>query len=397
MVLPEVMVEENLSDLMEDNRFKEVRKFKKNELPLTLQNFYGDDYLYEEVLGVYSSEISKYKFISEEGFKIFEKATDMIIAQKALHQLQIPSFFHSVIEKSWRERNRHPFLLGRFDINGGIDEKNARIIEFNADTCSTIPETIVWQKMQLQEIPMSKGQFNNLEKDVEATLLRIKASIPLPQPFFLASSFGHPEDKNNCNVLLNIAHKVCYETFYTDLENVIFSDDGIFFEIGGEYQPVDVWFKMIPWDWMFHEEPELAERLARIIENNLCIVLNPTYTAIWQNKLFLNYITKNFPNTFIAETYDDPFPMFGRDYVEKPVYGRMGENIKIPNKNLETKGDFGNQSKVYQRYYPLDKDQENYYYQPGVFYTTQPSALNFRAENREIISNDCEFVSHYII
>lgn len=387
----------NLSDLMEDNRFVEVKKIKKKELPLTLQNFYGDDYLYEEVLGIYSSEVSKFKFIVEEGFKIFEKATDKIIAEKSLHLLNIPTFFHSTIEKSWNEREREPLLFGRFDINGGLKEKDTRIIEFNADTCTTLPETILWQKMQLQEIKLTKGQFNNLEKDIENTLFKIKSQLPYDKPFFMASSFGHIEDKNNCNMIVNIAHKVGYETFYTDLENVVFSDEGIFFQIGREYQPVDVWFKMIPWDWIFNDEPELAKQLIKIIDEKLCIVLNPPYTAIWQNKLFLSYITQYFPNTFIAETYNERALLSGRDYVEKPIYGRMGENVKIPIKYKETGGEFGNQQSIYQRFYPLDQDQENYYYQAGVFYTSQPSAINFRAENQEIITNNCEFVSHYII
>lgn len=382
---------------MEDNRFQEIKKIRKKDMPVQLQWFADEDYLFEEVLGLHTSEVSKFTFIAQEAYSVFEKATDKIIQDRNLHLLDIPQFFHGIIEKTWNHRKKHPLLYGRFDINGGIDERNAKVIEFNADTCTTLPETILWQKLQLEQIKSPMGQLNKLERDLEITLSDLKKNIPYEKPYFLASSFGHKEDRLNCDMVLNAAYKAGYDVFYTDLEKVTFSDEGIFFEIGGEFQPVDVWFKMIPWDWMFSEEPELAKLLIEIIEKDLAIILNPPYTAVWQNKLFLNYITQHFPNTFIAETYDSSSFLAGKDYVEKPVYGRMGENVKIVHKNIQSEGDFAGQKKIYQRYYPLDKDRENYYYQAGVFYTFQPSAINFRAENREIITNNCEFVSHYII
>lgn len=382
---------------MEDNRFKEVRKIKKKEMPPHLQWFAGEDYLFEELLGLYSSEVDRFRYVTQEAFSIFEKATDKIIQEKRLDILKIPAFFHSVIEKTWNDRKNHPFLYGRFDLNGGINQSDVCVIEFNADTCSTLPETVLWQKMQLNELKGIKGQFNSLEEDLKLTLSKLRSTVPYEESYFLASSFGHKEDKMNCNIILDTAYQSGFKVIYSDLQDVIFSEEGIFIEMGGEYQPIDVWFKMIPWDWMFNEEPELAQSLADLIGKDLIKVLNPPYTAIWQNKLFLSYITKNFPNNYIAETYDLQSQLMEKDYVEKPVYGRMGENVRIPSKRVQSKGDFESQQKIYQRFYPLEKDREGYFYQLGMFYTYHPSAINFRAEDKEIITNECEFVSHYII
>ena len=74
------MVQENRSDLMEDNRFREVKKFKKKDLPMQLQWFAGEDYLFEEVLGLHTSEISKFKYISQEAYSIFEKEVFSLIS-----------------------------------------------------------------------------------------------------------------------------------------------------------------------------------------------------------------------------------------------------------------------------------------------------------------------------
>lgn len=366
-------------------------------MPLHLQWFAGQDYLFEELLGLYPSEVDKFRHTTQEAYSIFEKATEKIIKEKRLDLLNIPAFFHAAIEQTWNDRENHPFLYGRFDLNGGIKKSDIRVIEFNADTCSSLPETVLWQKLQFNDLEGINDQFNSLEADMQTTLSKLRSTISYDESYFMASSFGHTEDKMNCNVILDAARKSGFDVFYSDLENVVFSDEGIFYEIGGEYQPVDVWFKIIPWDWMFNEEPELAQNLVDLISKNLVRVLNPPYTTIWQNKLFLSYITEHFPNYHIAETYNIQSLLMEKDYVEKPIYGRMGENVRLPHRRIQSKGDYELQQKVYQRFYPLEKDSEGYFYQLGMFYTYRPSAINFRAEDNEIITNDCEFVSHYII
>lgn len=390
------MVRVSLLDLMEDSRFREIKRVKKKQLLPQLQWFAGEDYFSEELLGFHLSEVEKIKFVAKEAYSIFEKATDKIINEKQLDYLNIPSYFHRIIEKTWKERSHFPFLYGRFDLNGGLDNKDVRVIEFNADTCSTLPETIYWQNTQIKEL-QGKQDFNNLASDIEYLLKKIKANVKFQDPYFLVSSFGYIEDKLNCESVLDIASKCGYNCLHANLEDITFSEDeGILYQIGKEFQPVDVWFKLIPWDWIFNEEPELAKTLITIIEKKLSIVLNPPYTAIWQNKRFLAYITEHFSNRYIAETYLDSSKL--TDYVEKPLYGRLGENIRIVgNDSVSSKGDYESQQKIYQKYYPLASDSENYFYQIGMFYTDKPSALNLRTQNSKIITDDCEFMSHYII
>lgn len=395
-MLPKVMVQENLSVLMEDNRFRNVPKLKKKDVPHSLHWFMGEDYFSNEIFGLFSAEVSKFKSAANSAFELFEKATEHIINEEKLSWLGIPSSFHSCIKSSWEMRKEIPMLYGRFDINGGLDNLSVKVIEFNADTCSTLPETVYWQPAQLNTLSPSPMAFNTLKDDISSQFKKLRSYIGESQPVLLASSFGHPEDINNCNVVLDCASSVGFSCFYENLESVIFSDEGIFVEIGHEYQPVDIWFKMIPWDWIVYEEPELADTLSHLILNKKTTILNPPFTMLWQNKKFLSYITTYFPNQVIAETYLQKEPL--REYVEKPVYGRIGENIKIVSTtNHQTSGDYGNQEKVYQKFYPLPADMEKYYYQTGIFYTYRSSALNLRAQNTPIITEDCEFMSHYLI
>lgn len=393
------MAVESRLDRLEDSRFKEIKRLKKKHVPHRLHWFLGEDYFSEELLGIYRSEIEQLRRISDEAFYLFQRATDKIIAENKLGDLGIPLSFQKCIIHSWKNKIKHPFLYGRFDINGGLKSDYGRIIEFNADTCSTIPETLLWQPLQLAELKGNSQSFNTLSDDIKSTLSNLKGSLNKPNPTFLGTSFGYVEDVENVSCIIDIAYQAGFKPFYSDLENVVFSDEGVFHQIGDEYEDIDVLFKMVPWDWMFNDEPELARTLSDLICNDKVVVLNPPYTAIWQNKKFLAYITNNFPNNVLAETYLQQESHLG-EYVKKPVYGRLGENIAVQTNTKareESKGDFGNQDMIYQKFYPLNQDMEKYYYQLGVFYTTKASAINLRAQESQIITDDCEFMSHFII
>ncbi len=393
------MAAESRSGRLEDSRFKEIKRLKKKHIPHRLHWYLEEDYFSEELLGIYRSEVEQLRRISDEAFYLFKRATDKIISENKLGDLGIPLSFQKCIEHTWKNKTKHPFLYGRFDINGGLKSDYGHIIEFNADTCSTIPETLLWQPLQLEKLKGNPQSFNTLKYDITSILSSLKPLIGKEKPVFLGTSFGYIEDVENVNCIIDIAYDAGYKPLYTNLENIIFSDEGVFHQIGDEYEEVDVLFKMVPWDWMFNDEPELARTLSDLIVNEKVVVLNPPYTAIWQNKKFLAYITQSFPNNILAETYLQQESRLG-DFVKKPVYGRLGENITVETSTSarqESKGDFGNQDMVYQKYYPLNQDMEKYYYQIGMFYTNKASAINLRAQESQIITDDCEFMSHFII
>jgi glutathionylspermidine synthase len=384
---------------LEDNRFRDVPLLTKKQVPYDLHWFLDEDYFTDELVGFHESEVQEFCRLSKDAFELFEKATHKILADRQLSQLGIPSFFEDCIYYSWENRYKHPFLTGRFDINGGFNRTRGLVIEFNADTYSTLPETLYWQVMQLAQLPGQPRQFNQLQQDLISSFQTIGKQVKTLKPVILGSSFGYPEDVHNVSSILSLAEKAGYTTYYQNLEHVVFSEEGIFYHVDDDYVKADVWYKIIPWDWMFTDEPELAKILSAIIQQDLAIVLNPPYTSIWQNKLFLAYITRHFPNFIVAETFQERSRNMD-SFVRKPVYGRMGENILLKDENgkeFSSKGDFGKQTMVYQKYQPLIQDLEKYYYQTGVFYTHQPSAINVRAQNHKILTNNCEFLSHFIL
>ena len=388
------MVQGNLSVHMEDSRFTEIKRIKKKEAPHPLHWFIKEDIFTEELFGFFSAEVNSYKTIASQSYALFEKATSLYLERG--NSFGIPSEMYDLIKYTWNNKEKHPFLIGRFDINGGLDNLVAKTIEFNADTCSTFPETVLWQDLQMQQLK-GKTHFNELEQGLVNKLTEVRSKIPHETATFLATSLGYIEDQLNCNIILDAAKKAGFTPRYADLPNVIFGDDGVFIQFGEEYEPVDVLFKMFPWDWIYNEEPDLLSDLSHLIRNDKVVVLNPPYTSLWQNKRFLAFITDFFPNEVIAKTYNNNPNT--ESWVEKPILGRIGENITIKNKQntYQSKGDYKNQNTIYQEYLPLAKDLENYYYQIGIFFSDKPLAINLRCQEQPIITEDAEFMSHYII
>jgi glutathionylspermidine synthase len=390
----------NLSVLLEDSRFEEAKLPKKKKLPHQLHWFVDQDYFSNELLGVQAQEVQQYQEVAEKAYQLFVSATNLVIEENRLISFGIPTQYKTLFEYTWNKREDHPYLYGRFDINGVLNGVQGKVIEFNADTCSTLPETLLLQKIHLDQLKGDYASFNYLEESLHLMLGKLKAKLPEDyQPAFLGSSLGYEEDVQNVGMILEAASSQGFHPVYRDLPEVNFSEEGVFVATGDDYMPIDVLFKFFPWDWAINEEPSLMQVLSDIILNEKCIVLNPFYTTLWQNKKFLAFITERFPdNTAIAKTYKDK--PFSRDYVSKPVLGRIGENIRIVKTNgqeFRTNGDYGSQDVVYQEYVANPIDKEDYSYQAGVFMVGHKAvALNYRCSEKEIINDDCEFMAHFI-
>jgi glutathionylspermidine synthase len=396
------MVGKDHSARLADSRFEDAKVPKKKKLPQSLHWFHEQEYFTDEVLSVNVHEIEQYTKIAEEAYQLFVQATDLAIEENRLISFGIPANFHAFFKHSWENRDNVPYLYGRMDVNGVINRLPGKVIEFNADTCSTLPETMLYQKMQLEGMGGKEyHQFNYLEESLALMFSRLKNHLNVDyKPTVLGTALGYPEDVENVKMILKVAGDQGFHPIYSNLEEVIFSEEeGIFIDAGNESIPIDILFKFFPWDWAIEEEPELAQILATIVMNGKCIILNPFYTMLWQNKKFLTYITEKFPdNQVIAQSFNDRKGYGG--YVAKPVLGRIGENVRMvkpDGKEVITTGDYANQPMIYQEFVQNPVDEENYTYQAGVFTVGHKAvALNYRCSEKEIINDDCEFITHFI-
>ncbi len=89
------------------------------------------------------------------------EAVQLIIDKNLYHHLQIPDLAIPLIERTWR--NDHKRLYGRFDL--AYDGVNPpKLLEYNADTPTSLLEASVIQWQWLQEVMPHADQFNSIHE-----------------------------------------------------------------------------------------------------------------------------------------------------------------------------------------------------------------------------------------
>lgn len=392
-----------------DHKLIPVSPLSENQLrALGLEYFLGGDedweYFADEALIVSPEEVAAFHAAALEADKILHQAAELAIEEGRWELLGIPHNAVQLIRHTWDDE-RHMHLCGRYDFAGGIDGKPLKLIEFNADVCSILPETAIaqWETLKANGLDNAE-QFNELFDDLVERFRQVLAANSDMRPTLLISTLGHPEDDINAELIGDAAEEAGFEEVqYLRLDRVVFSpDEGIFVEFGPDhYGKFDFWFKMVPWDFIAYEQPKLMRILTDIVMDRLAVVLNPPHSMVFQSKALLKFAYDMFPDhplllpTFLKEPKKPGFPI-----VKKSIFGREGENVKIMDQFGyvldERDGDYGHYPFVYQAMAELARDSEKYYYQPGVFYCEEPCALAFRRRDSLIVDEDAEFVSHLI-
>ncbi|WP_170110631.1 glutathionylspermidine synthase family protein [Flavilitoribacter nigricans] len=392
---------------MVDDRLVEFAPYTKKEVKKIgrgLEWYVEEEYLTGELLGVSQSEVQAYRDACAELYDMFEQAAGHVVSNRRWQELGIPANATRIIEYTWENRYRYPLLYGRFDLAGVIDGRPAKLIEFNADTATTLPETVDIQPHQLQRAGFRPDQQFNLFYDLlQEQMLKIRELHPEKSGEFLVTTLGHTEDNLNSFLIADAARKLGFHTEMLELPEVVFSpEDGIFIERGKEYLPFDFCFKLIPWEFIAMEEPGLMNIFTELTLKEKAVILNPAYSMLFQSKGILKILWQLFPNhPYLLETTDSPRDFRRRPYVEKVLFGREGENVQVFDETGRSRernyGDFGHFPKVYQSYTQLPVDSDGDIYQAGVYYTGQAAALSFRRRDGLIVDADAEFIGHYIM
>ena len=361
----------------------------------------GSDYISDTLVCVKENEANAYYEASNELYEMFIAAAQNVIDNDRFDELGIPFNLVEAIKMSW-ENDVHWHLYGRFDFAGGLDGKPIKLLEFNADTPTALFESAILQWAILKQNNMDENhQFNNIYECLMENfkrLITLDDDTSLFQNYYqgwkilFSSIAGNKEEEITTKLLAYIANEAGFETNFSYVDEVEFSDEGIFKDgINYEY-----WFKLIPWEDIAIEEGDLAMLLTQIMRNQKAIILNPAYTLIFQSKGIMKILYELYPNhPLLLETKDQP--LTGKTYVKKPVFGREGANISIVKGEQilkENEGSYVNNKFIYQEYVELNS-HENEFYQAGVFFAYEGCGLGFR-KGGMILDNSSKFVGHII-
>ncbi|EAH9843122.1 glutathionylspermidine synthase family protein [Campylobacter upsaliensis] len=361
----------------------------------------GSDYLDNKLICVSKNEANAYYEAANELYDMFVAAAQNVIDNDRFDELGIPFNLIDAIKMSW-ENEVHWHLYGRFDFAGGLDGKPIKLIEFNADTPTSLFESAILQWAMLKQNNLDEHlQFNSIYESLMDNFKRLITLDESVEEFeehyrgwkiLFSSVAGNKEEELTTKLLAHIAKDAGFECDFAYVDEVEFGEEGIF-KNGVNYE---YWFKLIPWEEIAIEEGELAMFLTQIMRNQKAIILNPAYTLLFQSKGILKILWELYPNhpLLLESSYE---PLQGKDFVRKPMFGREGANISIVKDDVklqENIGPYGNNKMIYQQYYELNSS-ENEYYQAGVFFAYEGCGLGFR-KGGLIIDNASKFVGHII-
>lgn len=365
------------------------------------------DYIGPEFVQIQDTELLRLEQAATDLHELCWEAVKITVERQLWDELGIPELCRPLLEYSVQSEG-DLFLLGRFDFAGGIEQVPLKMLEYNADVCSLLPETAMLQKQLARHFaPVLNHEqpFNELEAHLEERWRTVLDSFPNLEPTLLVVHLGDQEDIYNCEPIAFAARQAGFERVETvHLKDVTFSaDEGIFLQQpDGKYRNFGFLYKFVPWEIAAFDEPNLWRDLEDIVTAQRGVVLQPAWTFLAQNKALMQIMHDLEPhNPYLLRTRPTLLDFPTSRFVRKPRYGRMGENIQYydghPLPAQETGGDYAERPPVYQEVAEFNLDSDNCRYQPSIFYGTRPSGLAIRREEGLIVGDDAEYMGHVVV
>jgi len=312
-----------------------------------------------------------------------------------LRRLKIPEAFWPLISESWHRDEGS--LYGRLDLS--FDGRGpAKLLEYNADTPTSIFEAAVFQWTWLEQaierriIPAHADQFNSIHE----RLIEAWEKLGAGRHLHLAGTTENEEDAGTLAYLEDTARQAGLATTLIDIEDIGWRDDGSF--VDPDDRSIELVFKLYPWEWMFHDA--FGERLARAPTR----WIEPPWKAILSNKGILPLLWEMFPehpNLLPAFFEDDPnAAMLGASFVRKPLYSREGANVTLISEGIavvEQEGPYGAEGFIRQALAPLPDFSKQYPVLGSWLIDHIPCGLSIREDENPITGNTSRFLPHAIL
>ena len=324
-----------------------------------------------------------------------ELVSNAVDDEDYLRRLKIPETFWPLISESWHRDEGS--LYGRLDLS--FDGRGpAKLLEYNADTPTSIFEAAVFQWTWLEQaierriIPATADQFNSIHE----CLIDAWKKVGAGRHVHLAGTIENAEDAGTLAYLEDTARQAGLATTLIDIEDIGLRDDGSFADL--DDRSIELVFKLYPWEWMFHDAfgARLADAPTRWIE--------PPWKAILSNKGILPLLWEMFPdhpNLLPAFFEDDPNAAeLGASFVRKPLYSREGANVALISDGVtvvEQQGPYGAEGFIRQALAPLPNFSQQYPVLGSWLIDHTPCGLSIREDENPITGNTSRFLPHAIL
>ena len=333
------------------------------------------------------AEILSIEKATSEIFAMCLEAVEYVIKREWYDKFFIERKFAELIRWSWYEDQ--PSLYGRMDLS--YNDGSIKLLEFNADTPTSLLESSVIQWYWLKDVKPNSDQFNSIHERLIAHYKVIRGWMKSNRMHFCCSEESL-EDLMTVKYMEDAAQQAGLDTRFLymsqlgfDTQKQNFSDD--------LFEEIETIFKLYPYEWMMAEEfgPEL------ITTREQCWWIEPAWKTLLSNKMILTVLHELFPRSPYILPCTTSRPRTG-DYVEKPIYSREGSNVDIwvNGRSVEkSDGEYGSEGYVYQQYAPLPDFGGNHPVIGSWLIGGEAAGMGIRESDGLITNNMSRFVPHY--
>jgi glutathionylspermidine synthase len=275
-------------------------------------------------------------------------AVDHVVTTERFTDFALPEWCWPAVAASWRRSDPH--VYGRFDLR--YDGSGpAKLLEYNADTPTTLLEASILQWHWLKDTHPGDDQWNSLHERLVERWRTVAAALP-GHELHVTWSGGDTsgEDHVTAGYLQETAAEAGLDTVGLAIEDLGW-DSALTRFVDLAESPIAALTKLYPWEWVLDDE--FGRYAAQSLPETLWI--EPLWKTLLSNKALLAVLWELNPGhpNLLPAFLDDPGLL--TEYVRKPRLGREGANISIvsPGSEVRTGGVYGDEGYVYQLFDPL--------------------------------------------
>ena len=345
--------------------------------------------------GAYWDESAHYEFAAAEidrleaaGNTLHQlciEAAQVVIDRGWWQRLGIPDRAVPTILASWERDD--PSLYGRFDL-AYDGSQPPKLLEYNADTPTSLIEASVVQWYWLRECFPDADQFNSIHE----WLIETWRTNGSGRVHFTAVD-DLPEDTQTIGYLMDTCRQAGRGTQWLAIDQLGWDRAQDAF-VDLQNSPIETLFKLYPWEWLWHES------FAEFLPLTRNAFLEPAWKFLLSNKGLLPVLWELFPgHPNLLPAFEHPHSDLRGSYVKKPRLSREGANVTVFERDVAVEsnsGDYGQEGFIYQALAPIPTFEGN---RPvcGVWIVNHEACgLGIREDTRRITGNLSRFVPHLL-
>lgn len=346
----------------------------------------------------YWDESAYYTFAMEEILHIERASAELwdlclgavqhVIDHNLYHRFAIPETFIPYIERTWMED--HPSIYGRFDLC--YKDGQLKLLEFNADTPTSLYEAGIVQWFWLQDFDKGKDQFNSIHERLIAYWKYLKSYF-YPGTLHFSCVKQSLEDLTNTEYLRDCAIQGGLSTKLVFVDDIGWDPETAVF-VDLENQPVRNLFKLYPWEWMVTDT--FGQNILQ--DKNRVFWVEPAWKMILSNKAILPILWELYPDCpYLLPAYFEKDRL--TNYVKKPILSREGANIEMVQNDTvlqQTTGEYGQEGYIYQELFALPCYDGNYPVIGSWIIGQESAGIGIREARNLVTDNLSRFIPHLI-